>query len=78
MQDTEIKYLGDGKKYYPVEGCWVTGSGKIAGIYRWIEDMTDPEAEPSDILAWDKLTPDEQVIATANSDDMTTLINQAK
>ena len=53
---------------YPTEGCHITGTGKVAGLFRTIEDAIAGDDHAEAIVAWDKLTPEEQDVATANSE----------
>lgn len=54
------------------EGGYIDGKGKIAGVFQSEEDARSEHADDKAIaiLAWSDLTPDQQFVATGNSESM--------
>ena len=53
---------------FPTEGCHINGTGKVAGLFRTIEDAKAGDGHEEAIVLWVNLTPEEQAVATANSE----------
>lgn len=57
-----------GRKMIPVKGAFISGAGKIAGIFRDESDAMgpDPDRDVDSIVSWNSLSEEEQVIAIYN------------
>lgn len=64
-----LTILHDGKLRIPVEGASITGTGKIAGLFRDDSDVLgpDPDTDVDSIVAWKSLDDNEKIIAQYNS-----------
>lgn len=62
----------DGQEVVLTEGCYVAPGGKIAGIFASEQDARSSDADQRALgtIAWDKLTPHQQEVATANSESL--------
>lgn len=72
LERINISYNGLTLSVIPTEGGFISGRGKIVGLFMSEEDARSEEADKLawGTVAWDFLTPEQQLIAARNTESL--------
>lgn len=70
LETIDFAFNGTTIQLIPTEGGYVDNCGKIVGLFSCEEDVRsdDPDAVAWGTVGWDRLTEDQQAVATRNTE----------